>query len=135
MVIIETEAGHIPEAVKARLNISDDRSLYLLYAHMQDDSLRVALGQEVTACQTIGQVGKSGNAGAAHLHLENRIGPPGMQMAGFAMYTEDRRPAASAKIIAGGLPAAISGILTRCGLLLYEFGYDPTPVRPDRRSY
>ena len=48
----------------------------------------VALGEEVAACEPVGFVGKTGNTQAAHLHFETRVGPAGMRLDGFTLYTE-----------------------------------------------
>lgn len=133
VVVVETDPGLIPEAVKQKLGIAAARSLYLLYAHMQDDSLRVTLGQTVTACQTIGQVGKSGNTLAAHLHLETRIGPPGVQFAGFELYTKT----ASRQAQDNYRRWATSGDFRHFDplrLLLYDLGYVATPFPSDSGS-
>jgi murein DD-endopeptidase MepM/ murein hydrolase activator NlpD len=134
VVVVETQSQQIPAAVKEKLGIAEDRSLYLLYAHMQDDSLRVALGDVVTPCQTLGQVGKSGNSGQAHLHFENRIGPPGVQFVGFAAYTDEATQAEKDNYRRW----ATSGEFKHFDplrLLLYEFGYDPTPTLRGDRGY
>ncbi len=79
----------IPTALPALLNLStltcpmgketvtyatEARSLYLLYAHMQAPS-GLAVGEEVTSCQQIGQVGMTGYALNPHVHIEVRVGP------------------------------------------------------------
>lgn len=89
VIIIETRAEQLPPELRAALDMADDRSLYILYAHMQADSLQVSLGQSMSACQTIGQVGKTGNTLAPHLHLETRLGPPGASFDGFQGYIEE----------------------------------------------
>lgn len=93
-VIIETGYKDIPSALKEQFDIKEDQSLYLLYAHLKDPPL-VNLGDTVTACQPIGTVGKSGNAGIPHLHLEARIGPSGTIFKSMAFYqtttTEEER--------------------------------------------
>ncbi len=86
VVIIETPASDLPLELREQLDIQEDQSLYTLYAHMGAAPL-VAPGDAVSACQLIGEVGKSGNAGVAHLHLEMRIGPADQQFAGMAYYS------------------------------------------------
>jgi murein DD-endopeptidase MepM/ murein hydrolase activator NlpD len=76
LVIIETPGSQLPDWLKERFGIVEGESLYILYAHL-DQAPLVELGKPVGACQLLGQVGKSGNAGVAHLHLETRIGPAG----------------------------------------------------------
>jgi murein DD-endopeptidase MepM/ murein hydrolase activator NlpD len=100
VVIIETEYSSLPADLRKSLGIPDDQSLYLLYAHMQDGSLKVHLGEGVEPCQTIGLVGYTGNAGAAHLHFENRYGPPGASFSSFSAYlkTADREARANYRL-------------------------------------
>jgi murein DD-endopeptidase MepM/ murein hydrolase activator NlpD len=86
VVIVETLASALPPELVTQLGIQDGESLYILYAHMGAAPL-VALGDPVTACQTLGEVGKSGNAGVPHLHLEMRLGPQNRQLASMAFYS------------------------------------------------
>ena len=44
-------------------------SLYVVLAHLQQNSLRVAAGDRVTAGQAVAQVGHTGNTTEPHLHL------------------------------------------------------------------
>jgi murein DD-endopeptidase MepM/ murein hydrolase activator NlpD len=53
------------------------RSLYLLYAHMNEEPA-LSVGQVVACGETIGLVGTTGNSVNAHLHLETRVGPAGV---------------------------------------------------------
>ncbi|MFJ2033963.1 M23 family metallopeptidase [Streptosporangium sp. NPDC087985] len=48
---------------------------YVLLAHLQQGSVRVASGQAVRARETIGLIGASGNALGPHLHLQVMNGP------------------------------------------------------------
>lgn len=77
LVIIETPGSQLPDWLRARFGFAEGESLYILYAHL-DQAPLVELGQAVQERQPLGQVGKSGNAGIAHLHLETRIGPAGI---------------------------------------------------------
>ncbi len=43
---------------------------FVLFAHMQKDSVAVAQGQEVKAGQLLGRCGNSGNTSAPHVHLQ-----------------------------------------------------------------
>jgi murein DD-endopeptidase MepM/ murein hydrolase activator NlpD len=92
--MVETPAADLPEELRLRLDVSAGESLYLLYAHMEA-APAVELGESVSACQPLGTVGKSGNAGVAHLHLETRRGPPGVQFTEMGFYlassTEEER--------------------------------------------
>lgn len=45
-----------------------------LYAHMQEGSLAVEVGDSVEVAQLVGQVGSSGRSTGAHLHLSIRVG-------------------------------------------------------------
>jgi len=92
------------------------RSLYVLYAHLQETPTTKP-GEEVTCGQVIGKVGKSGNALNPHLHLEVRVGPAGSRFASIAHYDNSATPEEMAGYCAwsvGGLfqminPLAILG--------------------------
>jgi murein DD-endopeptidase MepM/ murein hydrolase activator NlpD len=84
-VIVETLAAELPAELRERFSILEGESLYILYAHMLA-APSPALGEAIEACQEIGQVGKSGNAGVAHLHLEMRHGPSGARFPAMAYY-------------------------------------------------
>ncbi|KPL76334.1 hypothetical protein AC812_06620 [Bellilinea caldifistulae] len=109
-LIVETPLSDLDEQVLARLNLpeapedvvqplaltcppyplpedwqSRPRSLYLLYAHLQDVPA-VTPGGMVECGQVIGAVGDSGNALAPHLHLEARIGPADVNFPSMAHY-------------------------------------------------
>ncbi len=85
MVIIETPALLLPSKVAALIQMGEGEALYVLYAHMERPAA-LRLGDNVEACQPLGNVGRSGNAGGAHLHLEMRLGPGGARFAGMAYY-------------------------------------------------
>jgi murein DD-endopeptidase MepM/ murein hydrolase activator NlpD len=91
LVIIETPAAWLPPELAARINLGGAQSLYVLYAHMKSAPLIVP-GSAVEACQALGAVGRSGNAGGAHLHLETRLGPPGMRFASIGYYLAKSTP-------------------------------------------
>jgi murein DD-endopeptidase MepM/ murein hydrolase activator NlpD len=85
MLIVETPGAALPAALASQIQIAAGESLYVLYAHMErPPALR--LGDNVDACQSLGTVGKSGNAGGAHLHLETRLGPSGTQLTSMGYY-------------------------------------------------
>jgi murein DD-endopeptidase MepM/ murein hydrolase activator NlpD len=48
-------------------------ALQALYAHMIAGSIQVTVGEPVTVTQVLGQVGRTGEATGAHLHLEIHI--------------------------------------------------------------
>lgn len=61
------------------------RSLYLVYAHLQEPST-LNPGDQVTCGQVLGTIGQSGNALNPHLHLEARVGPGGASFPAMAHY-------------------------------------------------
>jgi murein DD-endopeptidase MepM/ murein hydrolase activator NlpD len=74
MVMVETTRDQLPLEVVQSLEFQPGESLYVLYAHM-DVPPTVVLGEEVEACQLLGEVGMTGNTELPHLHLETRLGP------------------------------------------------------------
>jgi murein DD-endopeptidase MepM/ murein hydrolase activator NlpD len=74
-----------PAGVEPKFSRPDRRSLYLLYAHLQDLP-DLSPGDSATCGQAIGRVGSSGNAMNPHLHFEARVGPSGLQMTSMAHY-------------------------------------------------
>jgi murein DD-endopeptidase MepM/ murein hydrolase activator NlpD len=88
VVAIETPRERLPQAVRQEFKIEAGDSLYVLYAHMKEGSPFVALGEEVTACEPIGLVGRTGNTMASHLHFETRVGPAGLRLDGFSLYVD-----------------------------------------------
>jgi murein DD-endopeptidase MepM/ murein hydrolase activator NlpD len=67
---------------------SSGRSLYLLYAHMNQPPL-VRIQDSVQCGQQIGEVGTTGKSVNLHLHLETRIGPSGVTFPDMAHYEND----------------------------------------------
>jgi hypothetical protein len=77
--VIDGLPDEVPGALPAgiRLDQADGNSvivaiedgLYMLYAHLQAGSLRVAEGQRIARGDPIGLVGNSGNSSAPHLHF------------------------------------------------------------------
>ena len=87
MLIIETTTDAIPFELLSALQMGEEESLYLLYAHF-GHSPEVKLGEMVQCGQVIGEVGKTGyNIVNPHLHLEARLGPPGVTFDSMAFYT------------------------------------------------
>jgi len=85
LVIVETHYELLPFQVIHKLGITNKESLYILYAHLQEEP-DFQIGDIISHCQKLGAVGKSGNAGAAHLHLETRIGPAGKTFSSMSFY-------------------------------------------------
>jgi murein DD-endopeptidase MepM/ murein hydrolase activator NlpD len=85
MVMIETGVEHIPALLGEQYEIPVGKSLYILYAHL-DQPPQVNLGDMVTACQPLGVVGMSGNTDIPHLHIETRWGPPGQVFESMRFY-------------------------------------------------
>ena len=86
LVIVETAKDDLPDDLLQALKPAQGQSLYVLYAHLEAPPL-VQPGDPIQACQALGAVGKSGNAGVAHLHLETRFGPVDRVFSGMAYYT------------------------------------------------
>lgn len=91
VLIIETAYPRLPAWVRAMLELAEDQSLYVLYAHLAE-FYPTEIGEAVSSCQTIGIVGRSGNAGVAHLHLEMRIGKAAQIFPSMAYYIADATP-------------------------------------------
>jgi hypothetical protein len=47
-----------------------DNNVYALFAHLQNGSINVSVGENIKKGQKIGKVGHSGNSTAAHLHFQ-----------------------------------------------------------------
>jgi murein DD-endopeptidase MepM/ murein hydrolase activator NlpD len=76
MVMIETPRSELTEEIIELIQMAEGQSLYHLYAHLNLPP-QITLGETVTTCQALGEVGMSGNTDIPHLHLETRIGPSG----------------------------------------------------------
>ncbi len=129
VVIVETPASLLPLDVRQVFQIETGESLYTLYGHMNLDSPTVKPGQAVQPCDLLGYVGKTGNAGASHLHLEDRVGPAGSRFDGFSYYREGDTPEARKNYRLW----AVSGVYIHFDpirLLLFEttHGALPTPT-------
>lgn len=91
LLIVETPFSIIPAGVKAILELSGGESLYVLYAHLAE-LYPIQMGEAIASCQPIGTVGKSGNAGVAHLHLEMRVGIAAQSFPSMAYYVAEATP-------------------------------------------
>jgi len=69
----------------ARYAVNAERSLYLLYAHL-NQAPTVSIDQPVDCGQVIGEVGTTGRSVNPHLHLETRLGPAGVTFPVMAHY-------------------------------------------------
>ncbi len=85
MVIIETNLETLPAGVQDKILADPGSSVYILYAHFRD-APDLSMGDPVACAQPIGQAGKTGRSGAPHLHLEVRLGPPGMVFSPMVFY-------------------------------------------------
>lgn len=65
--------------------LSDDSSIYVLYAHLRDP-IQVEPGDTIQCGEFLNVIGMSGNALNPHLHLEIRVGPTGKQFNSLAHY-------------------------------------------------
>ena len=70
---------------------TEDRMLYLLYAHLRDAPI-LQIEDEVSCGQALGAIGDSGNALNPHLHLEARVGPAGVRFDSLAHYDASATP-------------------------------------------
>lgn len=70
---------------------SENRSLFVLYAHLQSPPA-FKVGDSVKCGDFLGTIGDSGNALNPHLHLEARIGPSGFPFPGLAHYETRAKP-------------------------------------------
>jgi murein DD-endopeptidase MepM/ murein hydrolase activator NlpD len=89
-VIVETPADRLPsEWLQNTGEYALSDSLYLLYAHLQNQPPVVA-GDNIQCSQQIGLVGDTGGVDTPyaipHLHLEMRFGPPGAVFEDMGFY-------------------------------------------------
>jgi len=87
-LIIETPYISLPTSIITSLGIAEDESIYSLYAHLNTQPY-VNLGESVEQCQSIGEVGQSGNTEASHLHFETRIGPPNQTFTSMSCFVKE----------------------------------------------
>jgi hypothetical protein len=74
-----------PETAISTTWNTDNRSLYLLYAHLKGIS-DWQLGDSVACGETLATIGSTGNVLNPHLHLEARVGPSGATFTSMAHY-------------------------------------------------
>jgi murein DD-endopeptidase MepM/ murein hydrolase activator NlpD len=127
VVIVETPGEILSEDLKTEFGVEAGKSLYSLYAHMDENSPVVTLGQMVSACETVGFVGKTGNSNASHLHFETRVGPAGTQFTEFSYYREGDSEEARANYRLWATSGKYSHF-DPMKLLLYTFGEEETPA-------
>ncbi|MBM7831322.1 murein DD-endopeptidase MepM/ murein hydrolase activator NlpD [Agromyces cerinus] len=83
VVVLATEnGGGLGVNVEVQHNIGG-QLITSSYAHMQNGSIAVAVGQQVTAGQQLGLVGTTGQSTGPHLHLE-MFGSDGVRFDGVA---------------------------------------------------
>lgn len=90
--VVEGQPDQVPGRLPAGLtpDLADGNSvviemadgLYALYAHLQEGSVEVELGQRVRRGDALGLVGNSGNSSAPHLHFHVMDGPSPMTSEG-----------------------------------------------------
>lgn len=68
-----TAAGTGPGGYGKQVIISHGSGWSTQYAHLQDGSITVSVGQRVAANKIIGRVGKTGGQSSSHLHYEQRL--------------------------------------------------------------
>jgi murein DD-endopeptidase MepM/ murein hydrolase activator NlpD len=71
---------------------NENRSFYVLYAHMQAPA-DYQLGDSLDCGALLGHIGQSGNAMNPHVHIEIRVGPSGARFQGLAHYETRASPA------------------------------------------
>lgn len=88
VVIIETPYDLLSAEIQQLINIHENQSIYTLYGHLESFIVQ-KISIEVSACQPVGIVGKTGNAGVEHLHLEMRIGPANRDIQTMGYYVPE----------------------------------------------
>lgn len=80
-----------PEIENPQVWNSAQRSLYLMYAHLEEP-FTLQTGDQVTCGQRLNTIGNSGNSLNPHLHLEVRVGPAEAAFESIAHYTGSASP-------------------------------------------
>ncbi|RUS44979.1 glucosaminidase domain-containing protein [Cohnella sp. AR92] len=70
---IVTVAGYSEDGYGYKVVIDHGGGIETLYAHMKANSLKVTVGQEVTAGTVLGTMGETGNVDGRHLHFEVHV--------------------------------------------------------------
>lgn len=90
-LIIETSYDMLSPKIMQTLGVKNNQSIYILYGHLESMAVRT-IGENIIPCQAVGIVGKSGNSGVEHLHLEMRIGLSGEILPSMAYYVREATP-------------------------------------------
>jgi len=77
------DLGGAPGVVGNHVTIDHGNGVHSLYAHLRRGSVRVAVGDRVSAGDVIGEVGNSGNTSEPHLHFQLMDRPSVMNAAGL----------------------------------------------------
>ena len=80
------------------------RGEYLFIAHLRAHSLRVAVGEDVTQGQVLGQVGNSGNSSEPHVHLHLQDTPTPEFGEGIPMAFVNYRLVGTTTVVPRGFP-------------------------------
>jgi murein DD-endopeptidase MepM/ murein hydrolase activator NlpD len=84
-------ALNCPPNTNSQIFDSNQRSLYVLYAHLDGQPI-VQLDDFMDCGEEIGLAGESGNALNPHLHLEVRAGPSGARLDSMSHYSTSASP-------------------------------------------
>ena len=105
----QMQAEHLEKGTAAGnyVLIQNGDEIYSLYAHLQPASITVKAGELVTAGQTIGSLGSSGNSTEPHLHFQVCDRPNPLNCAGLPInfegivlpYADGPRPLQSGDIV------------------------------------
>ncbi len=84
-------ALNCPPISNAPVFDSDNRSIYILYAHLAEKPI-LQIDESVDCGEEVGMVGESGNALNPHLHLEVRTGPSWARLGSMSHYSTSASP-------------------------------------------
>jgi len=117
--IQQMQAEHLEKGTAAGnyVLIQSGDEIYSLYAHLRPASITVRVGDTVTAGQTIGSLGSSGNTTEPHLHFQVCDRPDPLNCAGLPVnfegivlpYADAPRPLQSGDIVQSGVSEAAPG--------------------------